>query len=429
MPSPPAPVCSPASTHHARRWPRVVITLSLLALAGLGGWFWQSRGERDWRLAQDALQRHDLALAAAHLEACCKDRPGDADAWYLAARTARRLGRHAQAEEHLKRCQEIGGVTEATRLEWNLLRVQQGDLGDVHTRLRMTTTPDHPDAPLVLEALARGYLRCDRLYDAMEACDLWIARAPDQPWPFLRRGGIFEKLANFDRALADYRRALEIVPEDQEVRLALGMLLARGRQPGPASEHFQHVLDRSADNAPALLGLAACRIEQGRSEEARLLLDRVLAADPRSARALCLRGRATLDQDDPAGAAGWLNQAVQQAPDNTEALHLLILSLRRQRRNDEAERLAPRLEALQRDTARLDELVRSVARKPDDAALRREAGETALRIGRHEEGVRWLESALRARGDHRPVHAALAAHFRQKGDVRAEHHGRLAQTP
>src|SRR5262249_61108511 len=86
------------------------------------------------------------------------------------------------------RCQQPGGGPAATRLEWDLLRVQQGDLGDVHTRLRMTITPDHPDAPLVLEALARGYLKCDRLLDVLEACALRVSRQPDTTWTRQTRG-------------------------------------------------------------------------------------------------------------------------------------------------------------------------------------------------------------------------------------------------
>src|SRR5262249_10606462 len=206
----------------------------------------------EWRQAEAALGRHDLASAAAHLDRYLQRRPRDTAAWFLAARTARRLGCYPEAEQYLNRCQQLGGVTDATRLEWDLLRVQQGDLGDVHTRLRMTITPDHPDAPLVLEALARGYLKCDRLLDVLEACDLWVSRQPDHPWPWLWRGGIFERLGNYHRALADYRRALENAPEDREVRLALGALLARGRQPGAAAEQFEYLLERSPDDEEAL---------------------------------------------------------------------------------------------------------------------------------------------------------------------------------
>jgi tetratricopeptide (TPR) repeat protein len=280
----------------------------------------------------------------------------------------------------------------------------------------------------VLEALARGYLRADRLLDAMQACDLWITQQPDHPWPWLWRGGIYEQLANFDQALTDYQRAMEIAPEDKDVRLSLGTLLSRGRRPGPAAEHFEHILERFPDDQEALLGLAGCRIEQGKTEDAVPLLQRVLASDPSAARALVLLGKVALEQRDPTGAEKWLLQATGQAPGNSEAFHQLILALRTQGKDAEADRLAPRLEAIRQDIDRLDRLIRTIARNPEDATLRHEAGVIALRLGRQDDGVHWLQSVLRLPGDHRPSHAALAEHFAQQDDPRAELHRRLAQT-
>jgi tetratricopeptide (TPR) repeat protein len=408
----------------------LALAVAVAGLAGAGAWLWHDlRVRGEWRQAEAALQRLDLAAAAAHLDRYLERRPGDAAAWFLAARTARRLGRYPEAERCLTRCQQLGGVTAATRLEWDLLRVQQGDLGGTDTRLRLTVAPDHPDAPLVLEALARGYLVCGRLNDVVEACDLWASRQPDHPWPWLWRGDVFGRLGNYHQALADYRRALESAPEDRDVRLALGGLLARRREPGAAAEQFEYLLGRSPDDGEALLGLAACRIEQGRPEDAVPLVERVLSGGAPPARALFLRGKAALEQRDAAGAVGWLNRAVEAAPDEPESLHLLTLALRADGRHDEADRLVPRLEALRRDVARLNELVRAAARDPDDARTRHEAGVLALRIGRADEGVRWLRAALRARGDHRATHAALAEHYRRLGDPRADLHRRLAETP
>ncbi len=404
----------------------------LLLVTGLvvaGGWLWHVHQVRqEWRQAEAALARYDLASAAAPLDRYLVHRPNDTAGWLLAARTARRLGRYPEAEQFLKRCQQLGGVTEATRLEWDLLRVQRGDLADVHTRLRKTIAPDHPDALLVLEALARGYRKCDRLRDVVEACDLWISRQPDHPWPWLWRGEVFERLDNYHEALADYRRAVENAPEDREARLALGALLVRARLPDAAVEHFQHLLDRSPDDHEALLGLAACRIELGESEDAVPLLEKVLANEPASTRGLFLRGKAALELGDARDAQRWLAQAVRQAPDDSEALHQLILALRTQGKDAEADQFASRLEALRQDLARMNELIRAVARNPDDVRPRYEAGVVALKVGRTDDGVRWLESALRARGDHRPAHAALAEHFRRQGDSRAEFHRRLAET-
>jgi tetratricopeptide (TPR) repeat protein len=409
----------------------VLVALALAGLVVAGAWLWQaSRAWWEWRQAEAALGRHDLAAAAAHLERYLERRPHDAAAWFLAGRTARRRGRYPEAERCLERCQQLGGVTDATRLEWDLLRVQQGDLRDIDARLRRTIGPDHPDALFVLEALAQGYFRCERLPDALEACELGLQREPGQLWPWLWRGRVFERLRYFDRALADYRRATEIAPDDPEARLAMGWLLLRQRQPGPAAEQFEYLLARSADDEAVLLGVAACRIEQSRSAEAVPLLERVLAKYPSSPSGLLLRGKAALEQDDPAGAEGWLREAVRLAPDDAEALHLLVQCLRARSQDAEADPLAERLEQLRKDLHRLDEVVRAVARQPDDAGPRHEAGVIALRVGRPDEGLRWLHEALRAQGDHGPTHAALADYYRRQGDqAAADFHRRQAGNP
>jgi tetratricopeptide (TPR) repeat protein len=411
-----------------RHWlkPLAASALLIAVVASLVG-AWLGRADTPWQEAQAALARHELQAAAGHLDLHLQSQPDDAAALFLAGRTARRLGRYNAAEAYLVRCQQIDGVTDATRLEWDLFRVQQGDLGDVHTRLRSTITPEHPEAPLVLEALARGYLVTDRLMDALEACDLWISQQADHPWPRLWRGSIYERLANVESAKADYEQALVIAPDDRDVRLSLGALYRRGRQPAPAAEHFEFVLQRFPNDQEALIGLAGCRIELGEPDAAVPLLERVVDANPHEPQALLLLGRVAREKSDAATAEHWLRQAVEHMPDDPEALHQLILALRTQGKHNEADALAPGLEILRGDIDRLDRLVRRVARYPDDVALRHEAGVISLRMGREEEGLRWLESALRCPGDARPTHAALAEYYGERDPARSEFHRKLAE--
>ena len=364
------------------------------------------------------------------MERYVTDHPEDPAGWFLAARTARRRERVADAKQYLQRCQELGGVTDNTRLEWDLLRVQQGDTTGIDARLRETIGPDHPDALLVLEALARGYVRVERVADALQACDLWADRQPNHPWPFLWRGTIFERLNHFDRALEDYRQAVHNAPSDREARMALGGLLLRERQPVTAVEQFEAVLARAPDDLPAQINLAACRIEQGRVDEAVPLLDRALTRAPADRLAVFLRGKAALEQDQPAKAEGWLREAVRLVPHDPEALYQLSQALRALHKEEEAGAAALQADQLRTDFAHLDELIRAMARKPDDPKPRHEAGVLALRLGRTAEGLRWLHSVLGLKGDHRDTHAALADHYRQIGDPeRSEYHRRLARTP
>ncbi len=423
---------SPALHRSWRRWLVRLLGLALVAgLVGAGGWFWQrQRVRQTWQQIQSALERHDLHDASALLDRYLQLQPDDSTGWLLAGRTARRLGRGADAEKFLERCQQLGGVTAATELEWDLLRVQQGKLEGIDARLRMTVGPDHPAALMVLEALARGYLKRERLQDAFQACELWLDREPEHPRPAQWRGWILERLNQLDKALLDYQRAVKHAPDDPEARLALGNLLVKMRKPAEAAEHFEHILQRSQGNHEALLGLAACRIGGGQPAQAIPLLDRVLAEQPESSVGLMLRGRAALEQGAFAEAEPWLRRAAAADPSAAEALHGLVQCLRAQDKQAEADQWSARVDQLLADLRRLDELIRAIGRQPTDARPRHEAGVIALRIGRPQEGLGWLEDALRAQGDHRPSHAVLADYYQKKGEqARAEFHRRLAENP
>jgi tetratricopeptide (TPR) repeat protein len=414
-----------------RRLACVLVFLLLIGLLLAALWLWpRYRARQEWHRAESALARHDLPAALTHLDLYLSDRPDNVAAWFLAARTARRLERGAEAERYLERCQQLGGVTDATRLEWDLLRVQRGDLGGIDVRLRKSIGPEHPDALIVLEALARGYIRSERLTDALEACQLWIARQPDHPWPWLWRGNVYDRLNHQDRAVADYQRAVQNNPLDSEARLTLAGLLFRQRQPRAAAEQYEVVLARVPDDLDAQIGLAACRIEQGRAAEAITLLDGVLEQGPGSAQAVFLRGKAAVQVNQPASAERWLREATRLAPSDPEALYQLSLALRAQRKEEEAKQVSLRAERLRKDYQRLEELTRMIARQPSDPQPRHEAGVIALRLGRTDEGLRFLHSLLPLDGDHRRTQAVLADHYQQKGNLeRAEYHRRLAETP
>jgi tetratricopeptide (TPR) repeat protein len=403
--------------------------LLVLGLLLSSPWVWHRyRANQEWREAQAALARFDLATAATHLNNYLERRPEDINGWFLAARTARRLEQFDVAQRDLERCQQLGGVTKATELEWDLQRVQQGETGDIDARLRASVKPEDPESLLVLEALARGYIRVRRWPDALQACNLWLARQPEHPWPWLWRGTIYEQLSYLDKALPDYERAVANAPDDKDARLALGGLLLRQTKSATAAEQFEAVLRRNPHEAAANIGLATCRIEQGRAADAVPLLTTALEENPTSSRALFLRGKAAFEQDQIAEAERWLRKAREGSPHDLEILHELSEVLRADGKDNEARALADQVSRVRKDYDHLDELNRKIAARPDDPSLRHEAGVLALRLGRTQEGLAWLESLLRLKGDHRDTHAVLRDYYREHGDLeRAEYHNSLAE--
>src|SRR5262245_34612935 len=86
--------------------------------------------------AEQTLRQYDFAAARARLDRYLARRPGEPRALLLAAEAARRSGACADAERFLTSYEERSGPTAESRLEWDLLGVQQGDLTDKEDRLR-----------------------------------------------------------------------------------------------------------------------------------------------------------------------------------------------------------------------------------------------------------------------------------------------------
>jgi len=439
LPRAPVTGADPSSIGDSRsrpwiRRPRVLVLLLLVvfgALAAVAYWRWDEyRARFAWEDAEQALGRRDLAAAASHFDRYITLRSSDPAGWFQAARTARRRGQFPDAKRYLAECEQRGGNADAIHLERDLMLVQQGVIGEADVRLRATVGPDHPDAALVLEALARGYSLAERWADARQACELWRSIEPDAPLAWLWGGWVCERMVQVEQAGEFYQRALELAPDDRDVRVAFARLQLRQRNPFAAAPHYEWVLARDADDAEASLGLAQCRIESGRAADAVPLIEHALSRDPTSSLAMALQGRAAMDRGDAAAAERWLRQAVESDPGDAEALHVLILALRAQRKDDEAAQLARRLDDLQRDLRRLTDLMRMIGPQLADAGPCCEAGVIALRVGRTRQGLNLLEDALRRKGDHRPVHAALADYYRKSGRLDlAEVHQSLADKP
>jgi tetratricopeptide (TPR) repeat protein len=397
------------------RRPRVALLgVALVVLLSGVGWpmsrhLW---AHYHYRAARQSLEQRDFSAAETHLRACFAVWRDDPATHLLAARCAWRQGRYPEAQRHLSRCRN----TEAAALETALLRVQRGELRDSENYLKRTIRPDHPDAALVLEALAQGYSKTDRLASLLECTDLWLQVRPEDTFALFWRGFAFERLRQTDKARDCYQRAVAADPAHDEARLRLGnLLLLRLRRPREALEQFETVQPRRPDDPAVLLGLARCYRLLDRADEARQLLGALLESHPRSAEALSERGQLALARGQLSEAENDLRQATALSPDDRESLYSLVQCLNQRGQDKEARVLADQLSKLETDLTRLDVLIAEIGRKPDDADLRREAGVICLRYGKDEAGLRWLHSALQAAPRDPATRAALAEYHERRG--------------
>ncbi len=420
----------------ARRRPLVASGMALLAgiLMALAGW--HARGWYHLWAAERCLHNRDFVAAQDHLAICRDVWPGSPTTLFLAARTARRAGRPADAYKLLDDCRQLGGPAEAIVLETYLLRLDQAPLEDLEKKLFVFIHKGHADSWLILEALSGECMKSYRMRQTLAYLDLWRKLQPADREPVIREGWVLEHLERLEEAIVAYQQALDLEPErdqqgDDRVRLRLGELLVKKNRSLDALGHFEALHARQPHNPAVLLGLARCRQRQGQSDKALALLAELSAGNPHDGQALGERGRIELESGRPARAEPWLRQAASLCPHEHSIIHNMQRCLERLDKKAEAKTWSARLDRLRADEGRMRNLMQEVMASPDDPDLRYQIGMIFLRNGLAEDGCRWLDMTLQADPQHRSAHQALAEHYDKLGQAgrAAPHRQALAALP
>jgi tetratricopeptide (TPR) repeat protein len=402
-----------------------VLLALILAAAGVNLWAWHH-----FREANRLAERQQFAGAHAHYVHCLRVWRWSASTYLAAGRTARRAGLYLEVEQHLAEAGKLQGGAPAhwfpLALESLLLRAQTGDVGEVEEVLWGYVRRDTAEAPLVLEALARGYVRVLRLGTALRCLRMLLEREPDHVGALVMRGWIREGGGEPEEASKDYRRALELDPEREDARLGLARILVRDR-PQEACAHFEFLIARQPGNVEALEGLAEAYGTMGEPEKARPLHDAVLAKDPGNSRALAGLGALALAAGRTADGEALLRRAIAADPANLEAHYQLYLCLVQQPgRAAEAAAQRDTHQRVEADRMRLAQIAgKRMTSTPNDPNLHYELGALYLQYGKPDVGIRWLASALKLDPTHQASHRALYDYFQRTGQAdKAEQHWR-----
>jgi tetratricopeptide (TPR) repeat protein len=388
----------------------------LLALVA-AGFLWARPHIQAWchlRAARAELERYHNPQAVRHLQACLRVWPRDPDVLLLAARAARCARNYAEAERLLEMYQQARGLDDAGSLEQLLLSAER-NVDRVVGLCWRYVEQDVPEAHLILEALVRGYLRRYRLAEARQCLNRWLKSHPDNPQAACLEGDFHLHYAHARAAAeASYRRVVELDPDHEEARQGLAVTLLAAKRYAEAAEHLERLRTCQPDNLSVRVGLAECRDGMSEVEEAVRLADDVLAQDSEFAPALSLRGRLALKSGQTVQAETWLRQAFARNPSDHLTRYSLIRCLHANGKEEEARKQQRALQQLEEDLERFNTIVtKEMLQRPRDPALHCALGVLLLRGGHREEGLRWLQSALRLDPQYAPARKALAE-YQQK---------------
>jgi tetratricopeptide (TPR) repeat protein len=429
LPADPAPLMdasSPSPIRRRWRWWKVLAGLAIFALAG---WLGGSLLCVAFHLhaAEKALARYDYPEALNKYESALRVWPYGTGLRLKAARAARRGDQLELAGEYLSACESAGTATQIA-LERAMLRAQKGDLAEVESDLRGLIFEDHPDSVLILESLARGYIRTHHRREAIVLLSReLLPRAPDHSDALYWLGSQLEEAGLIADAVPNYQKALQLAPHRADFRLKLADALVRSNQPSEAWPQFELLLRQSHQDASVLLGAARCRRALGKHPAAREHLDTLLRGHPDHAEAWAERGRVCREQGESAEALRCLRRAFQLAPGNYAIAFSLLAELRGQHKIAEAETLWKKIERLAEQGKHLRELTSQLNRPGRNAPARYEVGMIQMNNKAQTEAEGWLLGAVQDDPRYQPAHAALADYYERTGNAgAADYHRRRA---
>jgi Tfp pilus assembly protein PilF len=408
----------------------LILSISAILLAAAAPVLWAGyhayAGYRDWK-------RYHSAEARTHFNICLRIWPWSRSTvlhlW--AAQAARRESDFEEARRLLHECQTtLHDNSPEAVLEWAMLRAANGDLETTTEPLQQLARQEPAVLPAVYEALAEGYLIQSRILNALRTLDEWLKLDPNNPQAWFVRAKIHRHVGAAQAVLADCQRVLELDPERGEARWWLAVSLLDVGRYQEAYQQLEILAVSHSQDVNVQVRRAICLWRLERDEEARGLLDGVLAEHPDHGLALRTRGQMLLKTGQYAEAEPWLREAARVLPYEHATQNALWECLRQQGKTEEAEAQRERTEALfERLSELTDILSHRMQQKPDDPSLHCRLGTLYLQLGSPQVGENWLLSALRLDPHYQPALEALAQYYQERGaNERAEAYRRQAQS-
>jgi tetratricopeptide (TPR) repeat protein len=185
--------------------------------------------------------------------------PQSAAAWFGAGRAALALRTYAEAVQDFERVLAIDGRASAVHYPLGMAYRALGDpqKAEAHVRQRGDVTPEIDD-PLMQSD--------DDVLDSSMGSE--------------HRGMQALRRADWRAALAEFRKGLELKPDDVTLRYWLGAALYASGDVAAAEREFRAVVQRAPDNANAHFSLGAIEDAKGRRREAIEEYSAAVKADP-----------------------------------------------------------------------------------------------------------------------------------------------------
>jgi tetratricopeptide (TPR) repeat protein len=335
---------------------------------------------------------------------------------FLTARAYRRLGEMNLVRDWLEAAHKEGFPVEILEREQWLAMAQSGQMREAEHHLRLLLQDPRDDGAEICEAYVSGYVRNHEVQRALPIVDAWQADFPTDPLPHVIRAGRFREMESWNEAVIAYRKALELRPEDTQVRLQLAICLKTSLKLKEAEFEFQTCLKETPEDQELLAEWGDMQLSDGRVSEAKSTFDRLLTIDPMNFAGRAAIGKIQLMNGNVNEARKVLGPLHEERPYDLKVLYSFASSLQAAGKTEEAaaqfQKVTEAEAALQMKRKLLDELGTCA----DSINQHFQIGQIAMKYESPDEGLRWLMKVIELAPGHVGAYDSLADYYKMVGN-------------
>jgi tetratricopeptide (TPR) repeat protein len=258
------------------------VVLSACVLSGCGGA--EARRTAHMERGQDYFDKGNLEKARVEFSNALQIAPDDAQARFMSARVAEKLGN----------VRDAAGLYQAA----------------------IDADPEHVQARA---NLGRVFVFAGAPERAMEIIATAIAKHPDDPDLLTVRGAAGFQLRKLDEARADAQRAAELAPENENAIALLASMYRQSGEAGRAADLIRSALEKRPDSVDLRLVLASLYFTQQEPALGQQQLREVVRLKPKELAYRYQLALSYLREKNVDAAERTFREAVEAAPDRTEA--------------------------------------------------------------------------------------------------------------
>jgi len=263
-------------------------------------------------------QQREYKKAADVLEKGLKIDPKMPSAEALLGMSLYEMNSYAEARPHLETAlrQKPTDSNAELILARDLSNLNEFDAAARHLRQLADRQPDNQE---IWYLLCKIYMKLsEQALSKMNAID------PNSHLVHEMSGEVMESMKNFDGALVEYKKAVQMAPNEPGTHYRLGNIFYLLAEWDSAIEQFQAELANDPSNCKARALIGNVLLEQKREpEQALSSIDRALALCPNLTEAHADRGRALINLNRNEDALGDLQIAEQATPDDA-TIHFFL---------------------------------------------------------------------------------------------------------